>query len=333
MKKLKILLAACLAGTFLNIQSMQEKKEITEGITIRAISKNIPCMKATDYFNAKRNSPKTLDLIKNTEQLEKRSYWDRLQDAAKSSMIFSGLLTGIYAIGIPLERRHLISFEQLKHTDHDLAKHIKTAANAVNIDPYCIEYNLSGREKAAVSPTIYPKILNFHPAELKKMTTDMISFGIAHELIHIKKHHVAKQMVYWLLAPITGMHLELAGEYYSKFVDRSIFSLQQKFGYENNWLINQFRSLHSSVATSQITHLLIHAYIWQKLSTSFEKEADIEAAIALKSAKGGMDLFISLADPSNLFMKFYQKVIDPHPSHISRYLYLYRLQEQLEAQK
>lgn len=324
MKIGKFLMLSVAFLSFLSCFGMQEKKEIT----VPGISKNISCMKATDYFSSKRSSSRALDLI------EKKSYWDKLQDAAVSSMGFGVLLAGIYAIAIPLERRHLISFEQLKHTDGDLAKHIEKVAKAVNIDPSCIEYNLSGREFAAVSPTIYPKILNLDPAGLKKITNDMASFCIAHELIHIKKYHIAKNLIFCLMAPVTDLHLELAGKYYSKFVDRSIFSLQKKFGYENNWLINHFRSFHNSVATSQITHFLIQAYIWKKMMTSFEKEADIEAAIALKSAKGGMDLFASIVrTPSNFFMGFYNKFIDPHPANYDRYMYLLRLQKQFDVQK
>lgn len=264
--------------------------------------------------------------------LEKESYWGNLKRAAQISLGVTGLVSMIYLIGIPLERRYLISFDQLKNVDEALATCIGKISQAVNIDPSSIEYNLSGREFAAISPTIYPTILNLNPPELKKITDGMASFCIAHELIHIKKYHVAKNIIYLLMTPFINLHFELASKYYAKFIDQSIFSLQKKFGYENNWLINKFRNVHSLVATSQITHFLIQAYVWKKILTSFEREADIEAAIALKSAKGGMDCFGSIISSSNIFMRFLKKYIDPHPSDIERFMYLYRLQKKFDVQ-
>ena len=117
-------------------------------------------------------------------------------------------------------------------------------------------------------------------------------------------------------------------KYYAKLVDKSMLSFQKKFGYENNFYVNKFRSVHNSVMNSPITTMLIQAYLFKRLAMAFEKEADIEAVGALNSAQGGINMFYNhwVWSPLNPFLEF----IDLHPSDYDRWKYLSALQKELD---
>ena len=199
MKRLKILFFCVLGCIFFTVKSMQEesKKLSIQG----TVPKGKACLKATQYFNARKNNKlngKNMSKIisPSVKNIKKECYWNALNLCAGLSCL------SLATAGVPLlmhwfiknvDLKNRVSFEQLKIMDSTLAQCIETVGKQVDVDPSSLEYMYNDHDPIGMNG-IVPWVLHLNFSQIKKIPEAWSTFTIAHELMHFKKIACGKKM-------------------------------------------------------------------------------------------------------------------------------------------
>lgn len=163
----------------------------------------------------------------------------------------------------------------------------------------------------------------------KASPLDEQRFIFAHELIHFKEKHLPIQMYGGIALPFITF-FGITG--YQWLAQKGINYCAQKYDLQQNKVFQNCVTAHNAIVDSGLFHAVITALAMYKLYNYGEVRADIGAALALKTAQGGINL-------CNRWIREYPQnyawynINQYHPSHETRLSYLITLQEQFDKEQ
>lgn len=163
----------------------------------------------------------------------------------------------------------------------------------------------------------------------KALPLDEQQFIFAHELIHFKEKHLPLQIYGGIALPFVT-HLGIIG--YKSLAHKGINYCAQKYDLKNNKLFQNCVMVHNAIVGSGLFHSFITALAMYKFLNYSEIRADIGAALALKTAQGGINVCNRWLreNPKNYV---WYDISDYHPSDKTRLSYLTTLQTQFEKEQ
>lgn len=160
----------------------------------------------------------------------------------------------------------------------------------------------------------------------KSIPNDVKRFLIGHELMHIKKNHISKNLIF-NLAFITAS--TWAGYSISKYLDKKFKSKDQDKQNDNTILQKIKNSITTRVVIAPTTFIATSA-ICKMFSRYCEKEADRESALNLNSTEGGIKFFEDLENDRiyieshligkkpSIFSRWTSRLFSTHPTNEER---------------
>lgn len=163
----------------------------------------------------------------------------------------------------------------------------------------------------------------------KALPLDEQQFGFTHELIHHKEKDTPLTIYGGIALPfVTQFGINI----YQWLAQKGINYCAKKYNLKENKTFQNCILAHNTIINSGLFHSLITALAMYKFLNYTEVRADIGAALALKTAQGGINLCNRWLRENPRNSAWY-KIHDYHPSDETRLSYLTALQETFEKEE
>ncbi len=164
--------------------------------------------------------------------------------------------------------------------------------NGIGIDPHKISIKAIDSSGKLPGLTIGNSMIALDSNYLSQLNDEEQQFLIGHEAIHIKNNDIAKMAIISLIIPIiTHYGLNMYDEGIQKIIEK----IQQHLKCEDTHIINKalnfIKKANNKISSFCLTKAFVSFYLFAKYSQYLEKNADIQAAIQLNCAQGGVQFF------------------------------------------